>query len=262
MTAHHICYEVDSDGIATLTIDRPEKRNAMTYAMLAAFTERVGEAGADDKVRVLIVTGSGGAFCAGTDLADLSTIPGETRGTRGRAEEGHKWWPLTLCPKPVIGAIDGYAVGMGAEFTSQCDVRIVTNRARFAWNFAHRGLVPDTGAGSWLLPRLIGPSRALRLLYTGAFLEAPEALAIGYANEMVEPEKLAEAARAEAKRYLVSSPFSIKRMKDLVWHGLERDVDEHMKAHIQALTECFRSSDHKEGVASFLERRPAKFTGR
>ncbi len=262
MTAHHIRYEVDSDGIATLTIDRPEKRNAMTYAMLAAFTQRVGEAGADDKVRVLIVTGSGGAFCAGTDLADLSTIPGETRGTRGRADEGHKWWPLTLCPKPVIGAVDGSAVGMGAEFSSQCDVRIVTNRARFAWNFAHRGLVPDTGAGSWLLPRLIGPSRALRLLYTGAFLEAAEALAIGYASEIVAPENLAEAARTEAKRYLASSPFSIKRMKDLVWHGLERDVDEHMKAHVQALTECFRSEDHKEGVASFLERRPAKFTGR
>jgi enoyl-CoA hydratase len=262
MTAHHIRYEVDADGIATLTIDRPEKRNAMTYAMLAAFTERVNEAGADDRVRVLIVTGSGGAFCAGTDLADLSTIPGETRGTRGRADEGRKWWPLTLCPKPVIGAIDGYAVGMGAEFTSQCDVRIVTHRARFAWNFAHRGLVPDTGAGSWLLPRLIGPSRALRLLYTGAFLEAAEALAIGYANDIVEPENLAEAARTEAKRYLVSSPFSIRRMKDLVWHGLERDVDEHMKAHVQALTECFRSEDHKEGVASFLERRPAKFTGR
>ncbi len=262
MTAHHIRYEVDSDGIATLTIDRAEKRNAMTYAMLGAFTERVAEAGKDERVRVLIVTGSGGAFCAGTALADLSTVPGETRGVRGRAEEGHKWWPLMLCPKPVIGAIDGYAVGMGAEFTSQCDVRIVTDRARFAWNFAHRGLVPDTGAGSWLLPRLIGPSRALRLLYTGAFLEAKEALDIGYANEMVAPETLAEAARAEAKRYLASSPFSIKRMKDLVWHGLERDVDEHMKAHVAALTECFRSEDHKEGVASFLERRPAKFTGR
>ncbi len=262
MTEHHIRYEVDGDGIATLTIDRAEKRNAMTYAMLNAFIGRIAEAGKDERVRVLIVTGSGGAFCAGTDLADLSTIPGESRGVRGRAEEGARWWPLTMCPKPVIGAIDGYAVGMGAEFTSQCDVRIITDRARFAWNFAHRGLVPDTGAGSWLLPRLIGPSRALRLLYTGAFLEAKEALAIGYAAEMVAPGALAEAARAEAKRYLQSSPFSLKRMKELVWHGLERDVPEHMQAHVAALTECFRSEDHKEGVAAFLERRPAKFTGR
>ncbi len=166
------------------------------------------------------------------------------------------------CPKPVIGAIDGYAVGMGAEFSSQCDVRIISNRARFAWNFAHRGLVPDTGAGSWLLPRIIGPHRALRLLYSGGFLEAEEAKAIGYAAEVVAPEALAEAAIAEARRYLASSPFSLKRIKALVWQGLERDVAGHMAAHVEALTECFRSADHKEGVASFLERRPAKFVGR
>lgn len=261
MTAHHIRYAVDDDGIAAITIDRPEKRNAMTYAMLGEFIAKVAEAGDDDKVRVVIVTGSGGAFCAGTDLADLATIPGETRGVRGEAGAGERWWPLVRCPKPVIGAIDGYAVGMGAEFTTQCDVRIVSDRARFAWNFAHRGLVPDTGAGSWLLPRIIGPSRALRLLYTGGFLEAQEALAIGYAAEVVAPEALADAALAEARRYLNSSPFSLRRMKSLVWQGLERDVGEHMAAHVQALTECFRSADHKEGVAAFLERRPAKFVG-
>jgi len=213
-------------------------------------------------VKVLIVTGAGGAFCAGTDLADLATVPGETRGVRGEASEHGVWWPLVACPKPVIGAIDGYAVGMGAEFTSQCDVRIVSSRARFAWNFAHRGLVPDTGAGSWLLPRLIGPSRALRLLYSGAFLEAAEALDIGYANDLVEPEALMEAARAEARRYLQSSPFSIRHMKRLVWQGLERDVARHMEAHVEALSAAFKSADHKEGVAAFLERRPAKFVGR
>jgi enoyl-CoA hydratase/carnithine racemase len=211
---------------------------------------------------VVIVTGAGGAFCAGTDLADLATIPGESRGVRGEARQGGRWWPLVQCPKPVIGAIDGAAVGMGAEFSSQCDVRIVSTRARFAWNFAHRGLVPDTGAGSWLLPRLIGPHRALRLLYSGAFLEAEEAQAIGYAAEVVPPEALADAAMAEARRYLASSPFSLRRMKELVWRGLERDVGHHMDAHVEALSACFRSADHKEGVAAFLERRPANFIGR
>src|SRR5262245_60491101 len=205
MTEHDIRHQVDSDGIATLTIDRPEKRNAMTYAMLRAFTERVGEAGADDRVRVLIVTGSGGAFCAGTDLADLASVPGENRGLRGTAQQEDRWWPLVRCPKPVIGAIDGVAVGMGAEFTSQCDVRIVSTRSRFAWNFAHRGLVPDTGAGSWLLPRIIGPHRALRLLYSGEFLSAEEAKAIGYAAELVEPEQVMDVAMAEARKYLASS---------------------------------------------------------
>jgi enoyl-CoA hydratase/carnithine racemase len=261
MTAHHIKSEIDGDGVATLTIDRAEKRNAMTYAMLAAFTETVGKLGADDRVRVIIVTGAGGTFCAGTDLADLATIPGETRGVRGGAHEEHKWWPIVSCPKPVIGAVDGFAVGMGAEFSSQCDVRIVTDRARFAWNFAHRGLVPDTGAGSWILPRLIGPSRALRLLYSGDFLEAVEAHAIGYANQIVKPEALMETAMAEAHRYLKSSPFSLQRMKALVWRGMERDVSEHMAAHVEAMGACFKSNDHREGVASFLEKRAAKFTG-
>jgi len=262
MTAHHIRYEVEDDGIGLITIDRAEKRNAMTYAMLGAFIDKVRQAGQDDRVRVVIITGSGGAFCAGTDLADLASIPGETRGVRGTADDHDIWWPIVSCPKPVIGAIDGYAVGMGAEFTSQCDVRIVTDRARFAWNFAHRGLVPDTGAGSWLLPRLIGPSRALRLLYSGAFLEAAEAREIGYANALVKPEELMDAARAEARLYLRSSPFSLRHMKTLVWRGLERDVAEHMKVHVETMSACFKSEDHKEGVASFLERRPATFTGR
>ena len=262
MTAHHIRYDVDGDGVATLTIDRPEKRNAMTYAMLGAFIGKVAEAGADDRVRVLIVTGSGGAFCAGTDLADLATVPGETRGVRGEAHEAGVWWPLVSCPKPVIGAIDGVAVGMGAEFTSQCDVRIISDRARFAWNFAHRGLVPDTGAGSWLLPRLIGPHRALRLLYSGAFMQADEAKAIGYAAEVVSPDALAETALAEARRYLSSSPFSLRHMKSLVWRGLERDIAEHMAVHVETMKACFKSEDHKEGVAAFLERRPANFVGR
>ena len=263
MTAHHIRYAVDGEGIATLTIDRAEKRNAMTWAMLGAFHERVAQAGADDAVRVLIVTGSGGAFCAGTDLADLSATPTEARGARrDGARDNHRPWPLIACPKPVIGAIDGSAVGMGAEFTSQCDVRIVSNRARFAWNFAHRGLVPDTGAGSWLLPRIIGPQRALRLLYSGDFLPAAEALAIGYAAEMVEPEALADAALTEARRYLNSSPFSIRHIKSLVWQGLERDLPTHMAEHLQIMTACFQNADHKEGVAAFLERRPANFVGR
>ncbi|HSL58790.1 MAG TPA: enoyl-CoA hydratase-related protein [Acidimicrobiales bacterium] len=257
----HIRYEV-ADGIATITIDRPEKRNAMTYAMLGEFLDTVARAGADDDARVVIVTGSGGAFCAGTDLADLATIPGETRGVRGEAHEGDKWWPLVSCPKPVIGAIDGPAVGMGAEFSSQCDVRIASTRARFAWNFAHRGLVPDTGAGSWLLPRLIGHQRALRLLYSGEFLSANEALTIGYVAAVVDPDDLLDVARAEAERYLLGSPHSHRRIKELVYGGLERDVADHMAAHVDALTACFRSADHAEGVAAFLERRAALFTGR
>jgi enoyl-CoA hydratase/carnithine racemase len=259
--SEHVLYEVQG-GIATVTLSRPEKRNAMTFAMLAEFTAAVHRAGSDPAARVLIVTGSGGSFCAGTDLADLASTQGATRSLRGRADEHDKWWPLVACPKPVIGAIDGPAVGMGAEFTSQCDVRIASERARFAWNFAQRGLVPDTGAGTWLLPRLIGAPRALRLLYTGEFLSAEEALAIGYVSRVVQAEQLLEAARAEAALYLRGSPFSHAHIKQLVYRGLERGAAEHMQVHTEVMRECFRSEDHREGVAAFLERREAKFTGR
>ncbi|MBX3705542.1 MAG: enoyl-CoA hydratase/isomerase family protein [Pseudomonadales bacterium] len=256
-----IRYEVE-DGIGTITIDRAAKRNAMTYAMLGAFIETLRRAGEDADTRVLILTGVPGAFCAGTDLADLATIPGGQRGLRGAAEERGRWWPIVECPKPVIGAIDGPAYGMGAEFTSQCDIRIATPNARFAWNFAHRGLVPDTGAGSWLLPRLIGPARALRLLYTGEPLSAEDALAIGYLDQLVAPEVLQDKARELAGAIQRGSPFSHARIKALVYEGLGAPVDAHMERHTRALAECFRSADHQEGVAAFLERREARFTGK
>jgi enoyl-CoA hydratase len=122
----YIAYTRD-ERIGTIVIDRPEKKNAMTFAMLADFTRLVAEAGNDPDVSVLIVTGVPGAFCAGTDLSDLSSIPGEQRGLRGTAEETEKWWPLVQCSKPTICLIDGPAIGMGAEFTSQCDLRIATS---------------------------------------------------------------------------------------------------------------------------------------
>ena len=256
-----ITYEVE-DRIGVLTINRPEKRNAMTFAMNADFGRAVGQASEDDACRVLIVTGSGGSFCAGTDLSDLSGRPTDRRGGNAAPDRAEAWWPLSAVPKPVIAAVDGPAVGMGAEFTSQADVRICSNRARFAWNFAHRGLVPDTGAGTWLLPRLIGVPATLRLLYSGDFLYADEALRIGYVIKVVAPELLLEAAKEEARQYLKASPFSQRLIKELLYKGLERDRDEHMRHHMVALQQCFRSEDHKEGVASFLEKRPANFTGR
>jgi len=255
-------YEVEA-GIATITLARPEKRNAMTFDMLRVFNASVARAAEDPEARVVIVTGSGGSFCAGTDLSDLSSRPSNERGADDRDRwESREAWPLVTCPKPVIGAIDGPAVGLGAELSSQCDVRIASDRARFAWNFAHRGLVPDTGAGSWLLPRVIGLQPALRLLYSGGFLAAPEALELGYVVRVVEPDALLAAAREEAESYLAGSPFSHRHIKALVYAGLERDVPSHLGAHAEALRACFRSEDHKEGVAAFLEKREPRFTGR
>ena len=257
-----IRYHVEGK-VGVVTIDRPEKRNAMTYAMLAEFIQTVGEADADDRTVVIVVTGVPGAFCAGTDLADLATVPGETRGLRGSADEAerHHWWPIAQSRKPTIGAIDGPAVGMGAEFTSQCDIRLASPNARFAWNFVHRGLVPDTGTGTWLLPRIIGLQHALRLTYTGAMIDSDEALRIGYVSEVVESDALVPAAIALAAQIAQGSPHSLGLIKSLTHEGLTAPIGEHMERHTAAMAACFKSDDHREGVASFLERRPAVFTG-
>lgn len=263
MSRGHIRYEVD-DGVATITIDRPEKRNAMTYAVLADFTDAVWRAADDEAARVVVITGAGGAFCAGTDLSELDETPEGERGTRSRRddERATRPWPIVQCPKPVIAAIDGPAVGMGIEFATQCDVRIATDRAKLGWIFVQRGLVPDTGAGSYLLPRIVGTGEALRLLLSGEVIDAAEALRIGFVSAVVAPDGLAAAARAEAERYLSASPFAIARTKQLVYAAMAREVQAHVADTGRLLQECFESEDHAEGVQAFLERRPARFSGR
>jgi enoyl-CoA hydratase len=248
--------------VGTITIDRPQKKNAMTYAMLGEFLSLVADAGRDESTSVVVIRGVPGAFCAGTDLADLATVPGGERGLRGSADEHDRWWPIVQCPKPTICSIDGPAVGMGAEFTSQCDLRIASTNARFAWNFVHRGLVPDTGAGTWLLPRLIGHQQALRLLYTGEMIDAADALRLGYVLDVVTPEALDATVAELAGAVAAGSPHSAALIKRLVYRGATASVDEHMHRHTEALAACFASDDHREGVAAFLERRPAQFTGR
>ncbi|WP_040495722.1 enoyl-CoA hydratase/isomerase family protein [Ilumatobacter nonamiensis] len=252
----------DAHGkVGVITIDRPEKRNAMTFAMLGEFIETVGRADADPDTVVLVITGVPGSFCAGTDLADLASVPGESRGLRGSADDRHAWWPIAEATKPTIGVIDGPAVGMGAEFSSQCDLRLAGTSARFGWNFVHRGLVPDTGAGTWLLPRLIGLQPALRLLYTGEIIDAAEALRLGYVLDVVPSDQLLPTAMALADEIAAGSPHSLNQIKSLVHQGLTAPVGEHMERHTESLAACFRSDDHREGVAAFLERRPAEFTG-
>lgn len=255
-----IRYEV-ADGVATLTIDRPEKRNAMTYAMLAEYEASVRKAAADPGVRALVITGVPGSFCAGIDLADLA---GRSPDERGRVDDGEREAGLLLlnCPKPVIAAVDGPAVGMGAEFTVQADLRIASTRASFAWNFGRRGLISDTGAGSYLLPRQIGLTAALRLLFTGEKLEAAEAKRLGYVLDAVAPDDLPGAAHDLALATAACSPFSNARHKRLVYEGLTADLPAHLSATRTALAECFASADHAEGVAAFLERRAPNFTGR
>lgn len=251
-----------TDGLAVITIDRPEKRNALSYAMLAAIRGHVIAAGDDAGVAAVVLTGVPGQFCAGTDLTELHDVePGTTSDDRSQHTDGQHWF-LRDCPKPVIAAIDGPAAGLGVELITQCDFRIASTRARFSWIFVQRGLVPDTGAGTWLLPQLVGPQMAKRLVFSGDFIDAAEAQRIGFLLDVVEPDDLLAAARSLAASVSSGSPFAISRVKQLLNEASAKSRDEHLVDHIVAMTECQLSDDHREGVAAFLEKRPAVFTGR
>lgn len=251
-----------ADGLAVVTIDRPQKRNALSYAMLAAIREHVLAAADDPAVGAIVLTGVPEQFCAGTDLTELHDVePGTTAQDRGQHTDGQHWF-LHDCPKPVIAAIDGPAAGLGVELATQCDFRIASTRARFSWIFVQRGLVPDTGAGTWLLPQLVGPQMAKRLVYSGDFIDAEEARRIGFVLDVVEPDDLLAAARALAAAVSSGSPFATARVKRLINESSAKSRDEHLVDHVAAMTECQLSDDHREGVAAFLEKRPAVFTGR
>ncbi len=257
-----IKYEV-RDGIAHVTIDRPEKRNAMNYAMLADFYATMKQAGREEGTYAVVIEGTGGAFCAGTDLTDLGNADDAIAAQKaGIPEDGQVPFIIGACPRPVIAAVDGPAMGMGAEFGTQCDVRIASTNAKFGFVFVLRGLVSDTGAGSFLLPQIVGATEALRLLMSGEVIDAHRALELGLVTQVVAPQDLAAAAEEEAKRYANASPFAVGRTKQLVYGAMHNGLDVHLRETTRLLNECFRSEDHAEGVAAFLERRPAKFTGR
>ncbi|MFV0306853.1 MAG: enoyl-CoA hydratase/isomerase family protein [Desertimonas sp.] len=243
------------DGVGTITIDRPEKKNAITYAMLGELGDCLVAASEDDAVRTVVLTGVPGAFCAGTDLSDLDSTPEDQRGGRGGMS-------ILDCPKPTVAAIDGPAVGMGAEFASMCDLRVASDRARFGWVFVHRGLVADTGAGTWLLPRLIGYQAASRLLFAGDIVDATTASELGFVHEVTTPDETLPRAQAIAASFAAGSPFAVRETKRLLREGLSRGWPEHVIDNRETMARCFASDDHREGVASFLERREPNFTGR
>jgi enoyl-CoA hydratase/carnithine racemase len=256
-----IRYET-ADAVATITIDRPERRNSLDREHVKELLDAVGRASGDDDVRAVVLTGAGGVFCAGTDMSEAEEIgPAHDDWWADMEPEGW-WWPIVRSRKPFIAAVDGAAVGMGVELTSHCDWRIASTRARFSWNFVHRGLVPDTGAGTWLLPRQVGLANALRLVFEGEPMRAETAKNMGYVHAVVEPEALPRAAREQAERLAAASPLSIRLAKQLIYDGLGRSVADHMPAHVEALRTCFDSDDHREGVAAFFEKRVPRFTGR
>jgi enoyl-CoA hydratase/carnithine racemase len=265
-----IRYEV-ADRILTLTLNRPERLNAFTGQMMNELIDACDRADADDDVRAIIVTGEGRGFCAGADLemgADTFNYENNPRGrTGGTTWERDGGGLLTLrlfnLNKPIIAAVNGPAVGIGVTMQLAMDVRIASESARFGFVFSRRGIVPEA-CSTWFLPRIVGISQALVWAYSGRVFPAGEALAGGLVKQVVPDAELLPTARALASEIAENtSALSVTLIRHMMWKLL--GADHPMEAHkldsrgVQALG---RGPDAAEGVSSFLQKRPARFTGR
>jgi enoyl-CoA hydratase/carnithine racemase len=267
-----------SDNILTITLNRPDKLNAFTGTMMTEMIDAFRKANENDDVRVVIVTGAGRAFCAGADLsAGASTFDATQRTDRPernagpvdkvdfsdeRVRDGGGRLTLEIfeCHKPVIAAVNGPAVGIGVTMQLAMDVRIASEAARFGFVFSRRGIVPEA-ASSWFLPRIVGIAQALSWCYSGKVFDAQEALAGRLVSEVVKPEELLPRARAIAKEIVDNTaPVSVALIRHMMWKML--GADHPMEAHkvdSRGIYSRGASADVREGVTSFLEKRPAKF---
>jgi 2-(1,2-epoxy-1,2-dihydrophenyl)acetyl-CoA isomerase len=254
------------NGIGIVTLNRPEKLNAMTHPMHQRLHSIIEEIRRDDSVRVVILTGNGQAFCAGTDITGEVPISAEVEirnmKERSSTEYRENQWYFNSLPKPIICAINGVAVGIGAEFALHCDIRIAAESARWGQVFVLRGLVPDTGAGTYLLPRIVGLSKACELVFSGEIIDAREMLRIGLVSSVVPDGQLMTSAKEMAKKLMRGAPLAVKMSKQLMYLGLERSIE----AHQEATRYCFRLStqteDFREGIKSFFEKREPRWVGK
>jgi enoyl-CoA hydratase/carnithine racemase len=269
-----------ADGILTLTLNRPDQLNSFTVTMADELVAAYDRASADDEVGAIVVTGAGRAFCAGMDLSAEGNVFGLDETQQPTLEDLHERFDdpeivegvrdtggrvslaVYRCTKPVIAAINGAAVGIGATMTLPMDVRIASDNARIGFVFGRLGIVPEA-ASSWFLPRLVGISRALEWVYTADILSAQEALDGGLLRSVVPADELLDTAYALARRFVdAHSPVATALMRQMMWRNSA--APHPVEAHrVDSLAMFYTSrADGKEGVRAFLEKRPAEFTGR
>jgi enoyl-CoA hydratase/carnithine racemase len=264
MTYECLLYEV-KDGIATLTLNRPERLNALGGSLRQDLFDAVTRAGADPEVRVMVVTGAGKGFCSGGDVKAM-----------GEAKAGQRERPLiekiapgrdrTLlamreAPQPIIAAVNGAAAGAGMNLALGCDIRIASTTAKFTQAFVKRGLHPDWG-GTYFLPRVVGMAKACEMIFTGEVIDAAEALRLGIVSRVVAPEELLPTAYEVARRIAAGPPVAIRLAKRSLYANEDLDLRGALQIETMAQNICFETEDATEGIRAFGEKRTPVFKGR
>jgi enoyl-CoA hydratase/carnithine racemase len=274
MTYEDVLYRVE-DGIAVITLNRPDKLNAWRAEMDRDVRAAMKAASSDEAVRVIVLTGAGRGFCAGADMNNLQSLAGSGGGApRPRpavpepfdasASEDFKrqysWFPSV--PRPIIAAINGPCAGLGLIMSLYADMRFASDKAVFTTAFARRGLIAEHGV-SWLLPRLVGMAHACDLLYSARTVRAPEALAMGLVSRVIPEEQFMPEVMAYARMLATeASPRSMREMKREMWHAQFQTLAQAIDEANGDMAGSFASADFKEGVAHFVEKRKPQFTGR
>lgn len=249
-----------AEGIATITLNRPDRLNAIVPRMMYEMAEALEDAQNDDEVRVVVITGAGRGFCAGADVKEMAS---ETSGERVEELRSVHRMALTLrrCDKPIIAAVNGAAVGAGCDIAMQCDIRIASENARFGEVYVRLGLAPGNG-GTYLLPQLVGLEKACELLFTGDIIDAREAERIGLVSRMVPAGELEAATRALATKIAQQPPLAVRAIKRAIRRSLELDFEGTLDYMSNVLPLLRLTEDHREGVRAFAEKRQPQFKGR
>lgn len=259
MVYETIIVEIE-EGIATLTLNRPEVLNALNDRVFNELAEATSKLAADPSVRVVIITGGEKVFAAGADIGQMVTATAVDV-TTGDKPSHRAFHLIETMPKPVIAAIAGYALGGGCELTLVADIRIAAENAQFGLPEIKLGILPGAG-GTQRLPRLIGEGRAKELIFSGDFIKADEALRIGLVNKVVPTDQLFEEAKKMAKRFVDRGAVALRLAKSAVNEGLRMDLEAGLQYEHKCFSLLFATEDQKEGMRAFLEKRPAKFQGR
>lgn len=263
MTAfEHVLVE-RKDAVGTVTLNRPEKLNAFAGRMRQDVAEAIRLLAADDSVRVLVITGAGRAFCAGADIAYMQELleTQDWENATALVEAGRAVvTTLRETPKPVIASINGPAAGGGANMALACDLRIASDQASIGQTFNRIGLHPDWG-GTYFLPRLVGPAKALELFYSAEMVDAQEAYRLGLFNRVVPHEQLAAETKALARGLAAKAPIALALAKRAVYQSGDRSLGEMLDLELEHQIHCFQSQDAREGLQAFLDKRRPMFHG-